>query len=471
MANAVIVVADDERSVRLALDHALSAEGYEVHQAETAAEALQRIEEIVPDLVLLDQNFPDSDGLTVLGKAREVDPNLQAIMLTGHGTIDLAVKSMRAGAANFIEKPFQLEHLKAAVEKAVESRALRKEVFLLRREQGQLPESPIIGKSKAVRECYRVIRQVAASPSSTVLITGESGTGKELFARAAHHLSPRKDRPFVDVNCAALTESLLEAELFGYEKGAFTGANTQGKIGLFDAANSGSIFLDEIGEMELQLQTKLLRVLQERRFKRVGGVTDIKIDVRVIASTNRELKQEVEEGRFREDLFYRLNVVPVQLPPLRERREDIPVLVRHLIEKFNTMLGKSLLGADEEAMDLLVAYDWPGNVRELQNVIERASILSTTETITASNLNIQAEPKGSAPGEGKPPTGDYLAIEERSIASMEKLLIQKVLGEVLWRRSKAARILGINRTTLYNKIKEYGLEPPEGQKPQSSDDD
>jgi DNA-binding NtrC family response regulator len=470
MANAVIVVADDEKSVRMALNLALSADGYEIHEAESAAETLRCIEENVPDLVILDQNLPDADGLSVLRKSREVDTNLQVIMLTGHGTINLAVEAMRAGAANFLEKPFQLEHLKAAVEKALETRALRKEVFLLRREHGQLPESPIIGKSKAVRECYRMIKLVAESPSSTILITGESGTGKELFARAAHHLSPRKDKPFVDVNCAALTETLLEAELFGYEKGSFTGASTQGKIGLFDAANGGTIFLDEIGEMELSLQTKLLRVLQERRFKRVGGVTDIKVDVRVIASTNRDLHKEVEEGRFREDLFYRLNVVPVPLPPLRERREDVPVLVRHLLEKFNTMLGKSILGVDEGAMDMLLAYDWPGNVRELQNVIERATILCTGENITAENLNIQAEPKGTLPSEGKPPTGDYLALEDRAIASMEKQLIRKVLEEVLWRRSKAARILGINRTTLYNKIKEYGLEPPEGQKGLLKDD-
>jgi two-component system response regulator AtoC len=462
MSNAVIVVADDESSIRLALQHALGDE-HEVHAAGTAAEALRCIEENVPDLVLLDQNLGDADGLTVMAKAREMDPNLQVIMLTGHGSVELAVKAMNAGAVNFLEKPFQIDHLKAAVEKALEARALRKEVLLLKREHNL--DSPIIGKSKALRECYRIIKQVAESPSSTILIMGESGTGKELFARAAHHLSPRKGKACVDVNCAALTESLLEAELFGYEKGAFTGASTQGKIGLFDAANNGSIFLDEIGEMELQLQSKLLRVLQERRFKRVGGVTDIKVDVRVIASTNRDLKTEVEAGRFREDLFYRLNVVPITLPPLRERREDISELVKFFVERFNTMLGKNHFGVDEEAMDALVAYDWPGNIRELQNVMERASILNTTDTITLQSLNIQAEPQGGVPTtDGKLPSGDYLALTERSISAMEKQLIKKVLDEVLWRRSKAARILGINRTTLYNKIKEYEIEPPEGQK-------
>jgi len=462
MSNAVIVVAEDESSIRLALQHALS-DQHEIHLAATAADAIRCIEENVPDLVLLDQNLGDGDGLTVMAKAREMDPNLQFIMLTGQGSVELAVKAMNAGAANFLEKPFQIEHLKAAVNKALEARALRKEVLLLKREHNL--EAPIIGKSRAIRECYRIIKQVAESSSSTILIMGESGTGKELFARAAHHLSPRKGKPCVDVNCAALTENLLEAELFGYEKGAFTGASTQGKIGLFDAANGGSIFLDEIGEMDLQLQSKLLRVLQEHRFKRVGGITDIKVDVRVIASTNRDLKTEVEEGRFREDLFYRLNVVPITLPPLRERREDISELVKFFVERFNTMLGKNFLGVDEEAMDILVAYDWPGNIRELQNVIERASILGTTDTITVQSLNIQAEPKGTIPTtDGKLPSGDYLALTERSISAMEKQLIKKVLDEVLWRRSKAARILGINRTTLYNKIKEYELEPPEGQK-------
>jgi DNA-binding NtrC family response regulator len=463
MAHAVIVVGDDERGIRLALDQALKMDGYEVHLAETAKETLRCIEENVPDLVLLDLRLPDGDGLEVLQKAREIDPSLQVIMLTGHGTVDVAVRAMRAGAVNFIEKPFQLEHLKASVEKALEHRALRKEIFLLRREQDQLPETPIVGSSKAIRECYRVLKQVAQSPTSTVLITGESGTGKELFARAAHHLSPRKEKPFVDVNCAALTESLLEAELFGYEKGAFTGASTQGKIGLFDAANGGTIFLDEIGEMDLSLQVKLLRVLQERRFKRVGGVTDIKVDVRIVASTNRELRQQVEAGKFREDLFYRLNVVPIHLPPLRERREDIPELVKFFLEKFSTMLGKYITQVATEAEEVLIAYDWPGNIRELQNVIERATILCDGETILRAHLNIQAEPAGRLPGDGKPPTGDYLAIADRSIAAMEKQLIRKVLDESLWRRSKAARILGINRTTLYNKIKEYGIEPPEGQ--------
>ena len=470
MSNAVIVIADDERSIRLALTQALGSNGYEVHEADTAATALKCIEENIPDLVLLDHKFPDGDGLEILQQAKEIDPNLQVIMLTGHGTVDLAVDAMRAGAVNFLEKPFQMDHLRAAVEKALEARALRKEVFLLRREQGQMPETPIVGQSKAVRECYRTVKQVAESPTSTILITGESGTGKELFARAAHFLSPRKSEAFVDINCAALTESLLEAELFGYEKGAFTGANTQGKIGLFDAANGGSIFLDEIGEMDLPFQAKLLRVLQERRFKRVGGVTDIKIDVRVIASTNRDLREEVKEGNFREDLFYRLNVVPIPLPPLRDRRDDIPKLVSFFIEKFNTLLGKTIGKLDPEAEDALVSYDWPGNVRELQNVIERAVILCTGDVIQVQNLNIQAEPVGRLSGsDGGLPPGDYLELTERSISSMEMQLIKKVLDETLWRRSKAAKILGINRTTLYNKIKEYGLEPPEGQKGSAED--
>jgi len=310
----------------------------------------------------------------------------------------------------------------------------------------------MVGKSKAIRQVFDTIDSISSSAKATVLIQGESGTGKELVAKAIHLSSPRCDQKFMEVNCAALAETLLDAELFGYEKGAFTGASPGGRIGLFEAADGGTLFLDEIGEMGVPLQAKLLRVLQEKRFKRVGGVEDISVDVRVIASTNRDLTEEVEKGNFRSDLYYRLQVIPVHIPPLRERKEDISLLAEHFLCEFNADMGKEISGISRDAIDLLQTHDWPGNVRELRNVMERAVILERGEKISGDSVLI-------GPGQRPTKRGVQLELDDCNVANMERRLIEKVLDDMMWRRSAAARALGISRATLYNKIKQYELAP------------
>lgn len=393
------------------------------------------------------------NGLTLLEKVKAKDPTMLMIVMTGYGTIDSAVEAMKLGAYDYLAKPFKLDHLKLVVAKALSTQALRREVLELRalqRDSGGHPNGVLVGQSEQMKKIYRFVKQVAKSYTSTVLIYGESGTGKELVARAIHNTSIRKDYRFMEINCAALTESLLEAELFGYEKGSFTGAAATGKPGLFEVANKGTVFLDEIGEMSISLQAKLLRVLQERRFKRVGGVNDIEVDIRIVASTNRNLEEEVKKGTFRKDLFYRLNVLPIYIPPLRERNDDIIILAKHFLQKFNTEFGKNIRQISEQVEKMLLDYSWHGNVRELRNVIERAVLLSSGDTLSPEHVMICPEKK------------EYVdapepVLESRSVADMEKVLIGKVLKETSWRRTEAAKILGINRTTLYNKIREYGL--------------
>jgi len=471
-----ILVIDDEETLRYSIKEFLVGQGYEVIAAGTCEQALEKIHEFLPDLVLLDLRLPDMSGLELLEKIKSKDAHALIVVMTGFGSVDSAVEAMKIGAYNYLEKPFKIDHLRLVVEKALGTQALRKEVLTLRSQQatyGDEPEGVIIGNNQQMKEIYTLIRQVAKSPSTTVLIQGESGTGKELVAKAIHRLSSRKNGRFVDINCAALTESLLEAELFGYEKGSFTGAATTGKQGLFEVADKGTIFLDEIGEMGITLQSKLLRILQERQFKRVGGIQDIKIDVRVIASTNRNLEEEVDAERFRKDLYFRLKVLPIYVPPLRERKDDIPLLVKHFVHKYNTEFKKNIHHIPPETEKILTEYSWPGNIRELKNVIERAVLIAgkesllpelvapielikrsyeepliTTTTIAAAGGE---KPVDCGEGGGK--------VDGRSLANIEKQYIHKVLKETSWRRTEAAKILGINRTTLYNKIKEYGLEP------------
>ncbi len=468
-----ILVVDDEETLRFSIKEFLDGQGYEVVVAGTCEQALERIHEFLPDLILLDLRLPDVNGLELLEKIKSKDAHALIIVMTGFGSVDSAVEAMKIGAYNYLEKPFKIDHLKLVVEKALGTQALRREVLTLRAQQvtyGDEPEGVIIGNNQQMKEIYTLIRQVAKSPSTTVLIQGESGTGKELVAKAIHRLSSRKNGRFVDINCAALTESLLEAELFGYEKGSFTGAATSGKQGLFEVADKGTIFLDEIGEMGITLQSKLLRILQERQFKRVGGIHDIKIDVRVIASTNRNLEEEVEAERFRKDLYFRLKVLPIYVPPLRERKDDIPLLVKHFVHKYNTEFKKNIHHIPPETERILVEYSWPGNIRELKNVIERAVLIAGKETL-APELVAPIELIKRVPGEmlavnaaddGTPVDSgeDGEKQDVRSLANIEKQYIQKVLKETSWRRTEAAKILGINRTTLYNKIKEYGLGQP-----------
>ncbi len=463
---AIILVVDDEETIRFSIKEFLEGQGYEVIAAETCERALEKINEFLPDLVLLDLRLPNMGGIELLEKVKTKDPNALIIVMTGYGSVDSAVEAMKIGAYDYLEKPFKTEHLKLVIEKALGTQALRREVLELRAQHWTFADEPggtIIGNSRQMKEVYGLIKQVAKSPSTTVLIQGESGTGKELVARAIHHLSVRKNGRFVDINCAALTESLLEAELFGYEKGSFTGATTTGKPGLFEVADKGTVFLDEIGEMGITLQAKLLRILQERQFKRVGGINDIKIDVRVIASTNRNLEEEVEGGNFRKDLYYRLKVLPIYVPPLRERKEDIMLLVKHFVHKYNSEFNKNIHHIPPETERLLLEYHWPGNIRELKNVIERAVLISSNGalqpelgfTIDSGKKMIIGEDMNDIRDNGE--NEDELNV--RSLANIEKQHIQRVLIETSWRRTEAARILGINRTTLYNKIKEYGLSP------------
>jgi len=455
MSKAVILVVDDEPAIRNLLQEVLQREGYEVVQAETGEKALAALDASLPDLVLTDMRMPGMDGMRLLEEVRRRDPTLAVIMLTGHGSIEAAVEAMRRGAVDFVEKPIDRERISRLVQKALESQALRREVYRIRAEQrrrfGDIGTT-LIGNSPKMVEIYRTIKLVARSPATTVLIQGESGTGKELIARAIHRCSDRRHKRFMDINCAALTETLLEAELFGYEKGAFTGAATTGKTGLLEAADGGTVFLDEIGEMSLPLQAKLLRVLQERRFKKVGGLDDIAVDVRIIASTNQDLERLVEQGKFRLDLYYRLRVMPICVPPLRERKEDIMPIAEHYLEIFSAALGKRISGITPDARAALENHAWPGNVRELRNVIERAVVLATSDTIGPEALLF-----GGNPGRSRKKVEFDMA--DLSIASMERQLIRKVLETTSWKRSEAARILGINRTTLYNKIRDYALVP------------
>ena len=452
---ALVLIVDDDDAVRQLIGEFLTRSGHDVVEAAHAEEAFQRLDDNVPDLVLVDMKMPKMDGLTFIEEARRRDPNLSAIMLTGYGSIETAVEAMRRGAIDFLEKPITMEKLNAVVEKALKDQTLRRDVYRLRSEQckriGEMG-TVLIGNSPNMNNVFRTIRQVAKSPTTTVLIQGESGTGKELIAKSIHMMSDRRNERFMEINCAALTETLLEAELFGYEKGAFTGAVTAGKTGLFEATNGGTIFLDEIGEMSLSLQAKLLRVLQEKRFKKVGGLDDIEVDVRIIASTNRDLEQLVNEGSFRLDLYYRLRVIPIYVPALRERREDIMPIAQHYVHLFASAMDRRITEITPEARAALESHSWPGNVRELKNVIERGVILCPADKIGEESLLFGGTPNKSA----KKVEFD---MGNLSIAEMERQLITRVLETTSWKRTEAARILGINRTTLYNKIRDYSLAP------------
>jgi DNA-binding NtrC family response regulator len=443
-----VLVADDEDTFRKVLVKELTSMGFEVRGVASGEEAVTAVSQDDFDVVLLDIKMPVMDGMTALRTIKAARPLTEVIMLTGYGTIDSAIHSIKLGAYDYLTKPCKLEELEAVILKAGEKRTLERQNIVLRQELARRDRfDEFVGRSQALQHILQLIAKIAAT-DSTVLIQGESGVGKELAARAIHRHSARRENPFIVVDCTSLHEELLQSELFGHEKGAFTGAVAL-KHGLFEVADTGTMFLDEIGEMSIGLQSKLLRVLETGTFRRVGGVKDIHADVRIIAATNKDLKQLVAAGRFREDLYYRLNVVTIVIPPVRQRREDIPVLVSHFIER-SIVPGKQKRGISKEALDLLVHYDWPGNVRELRNVLERALILSEGEQIGAddlpSNLRVRL-----------PFLSEAVDAEHPSLEQVEKLYIGKLLKEFGGNRSKVAKVLNISERNLYRKIKEYGL--------------
>ncbi|MEZ4363877.1 MAG: sigma-54 dependent transcriptional regulator [Kofleriaceae bacterium] len=490
MQPARILVADDEPNLRRVLVTLLRRHGHEVVQASNGAEAIEMLSQDI-DIVITDLRMPDADGMEVLRAASRGFPHVPVIMITAYGSVGQAVEAIKAGAFDYIEKPFEQDVIRTIVEKAVGQAAANRAAprsALYGGGDADHGRYGLVGQSEEMHAIFEVIEKVADSPS-TVLITGESGTGKELVAKALHENSSRKHAPFIKINCAAIPKTLMESELFGYEKGAFTGATTS-KPGRFELADGGSLFLDEIGEIPVEMQVKLLRAIQESEFERVGGIKTLKVDVRLITATNRDLEQEITRGNFREDLYYRLNVVPLQIPPLRKRVGDIPYLVRHIVRKFNERLKKNVVGLSDDALELLESHSWPGNIRELENVLERTILFCQADTIAAGDLPPEfaahaAEVAGHAAAtvseraitvvdedesDGFPePTAAELSgdtslkdIVRAETSRVERELIVKALEETTGNVTQAARLLKISRKSLQMKMKDFGLRDREG---------
>jgi two-component system response regulator AtoC len=448
MSEAAILVVDDEALVRWSLKQRLARDGHTITEAATAAEALDRSADV--DLVLLDFRLPDGDGLSVLKKIKERQPDTLVILMTAYSTVENAVEAIKLGAFHYVHKPFNVDEVALLVEKALETGRLRREVKALRNSTTrEYSFERIVGASPAMVAVKELMTRVAVSPATTVLLNGETGTGKDLAAKAIHYNSDRAHRPFVNITCSALPEQLLESELFGHERGAFTDARQQ-KRGLLETADGGTVFLDEIGEMTPALQAKLLRFLEERMFKRVGGLQDIKVDVRVIAATHRDLEQAVKEGKFREDLFYRLQVMPIVLPRLRDRRGDVPILANYYIDLFNREFKKRVRGLTPEALQALESYRWPGNIRELRNAIERAMLLIDREWLEPGDFTIR----------GASPARFELPLEGVNLEEVERELVVQALERAGGNQTHAAHLLGLNRDQVRYRIEKFGLHRP-----------
>ena len=455
-----VLVVDDERSMRELLAIVLRREGYEVLLADNGRAAVDLLERESVDVLISDINMPDMSGVDVLRAAKKVDQDILGIMITAFASTETAVEAMRLGACDYLSKPFDIDLLKMKVREKVENRQLRQENVLLKRTLGLSHQfANMIGRSEAMLDVFKMVETVART-NSTILLTGESGTGKGLVAQAIHFHSLRRDKPMVSLNCGAMPETLLESELFGHMRGAFTGADSN-KKGLLEVAEKGSIFLDEIGEMSAGMQVKLLRVLQERKFRRVGGLEELTADIRVIAATNQDLEKAVAEGRFREDLFYRINVIPIVLPPLRDRREDIPLLAEHFLAKYAEQMQKPVTAISRPAMELLMSHDWPGNIRELENVLERAVALEATPTVLIESLPPSIRTGGASRGGGAHPTASDLPEAGFDLEAHVKEIERGYLAQALQRTGgvqvKAAELLGMSFRSFRYYVKKYNL--------------
>jgi DNA-binding NtrC family response regulator len=446
-----VLIADDEKNMRWILEKNLKSEGFATICAEDGEEAFNKFLDEEPDMIILDYKMPKLDGMEVLKRIKKINSKLPVIMITAHGSAEAAVEAMKLGAVDYVSKPFDITELKLTIFKVLNIDKLNKEIQYLRESSSEKFDDKIVGNSKKMQEIFAVIDKIADT-SASVLIRGESGTGKEGIAASIHKKSSRSEMPFIAVNCGAIPETLIESELFGYEKGAFTGANNR-KLGRFDRAQGSTLFLDEIGELSLSLQVKLLRVLQEKEFERVGGTEVIKSDVRIIAATNRDLDIMVHNGQFREDLLYRLNVIPINLPPLRERKEDIVSLVEFFLNKHRLEINKGNITIEKDAMDLLLAYDYPGNIRELENLIERMVILSNNGVVNAAMI-----PKDIVKSAYAPKHNEFILPEEGiNLEELEISLVKQALEREEGNQTKAARLLGMSRHALIYRMDKYNL--------------